>query len=456
MPIGTVMYNRVTGDIVAFLTRDTMYAEYNLEPEVVSRWLSPDPLGAKHPENSPYVYVSNSPIIQIDPDGRDGIVIIDKVNKTLTVTAVYYVQTENYKGGANDRGAYSSKEVANMQKGINETLNDKNYAVSEGDYAGFSVKFDLQFKEGGNPSAVSPSTLPKDEIEGVPVSNSFKQGNDTRIKLFKEKENPDGTTSTVGGVTENHKRITMNTPKDTKRNKIHEIFHTLFFDNDDAKKGIGSYSRNDMPNQADINTLINNGQLKKVEKKKMKRKTNITVLFLLFITIEVFSQNLKIEKDTFYFLTIVGSLPNGRPMTNIALLKSLNDLALSNKENQDKFICDFYKKGIVSEDPSIGFNNVVIFNKDSAEQWLADINIGLTKINKGEKKVNIFFRNKQNVTVYISKIVALYWHLPISEKSVVNHSIPVQCYNKDYYLTLKKVVKCLKIKRTEIKNIEKN
>ncbi len=272
VPIGTVMYNRVTGDIVAFLTRDTMYAEYNLEPEVVSRWLSPDPLGAKHPENSPYVYVSNSPIIQIDPDGRDGIVIIDKVNKTLTVTAVYYVQTENYKGGANDRGAYSSKEVANMQKGINETLNDKNYAVSEGDYAGFSVKFDLQFKEGGNPSAVSPSTLPKDEIEGVPVSNSFKQGNDTRIKLFKEKENPDGTTSTVGGVTENHKRITMNTPKDTKRNKIHEIFHTLFFDNDDAKKGIGSYSRNDMPNQADINTLINNGQLKKVEKKEDEKK----------------------------------------------------------------------------------------------------------------------------------------------------------------------------------------
>ena len=188
----------------------------------------------------------------------------------------------------------------------------------------------------------------------------------------------------------------------------------------------------------------------------MKRKNNIIFLFLLLGTIKAFSQTLKIEKDTFYFLTIVGSLSNGRPMTNIALLKSLNDLPSFNKENQDKFMCDFYKKGIVSEDPSIGFNNVISFSKDSAEQWLTDINIGLTKINKGEKRVNILFSDRQNVTIYINKIVAFYWHLPISEKFVVNHSIPVQCYNKDYYLTLKKVVKCLKIKRTEIKNIEKN
>lgn len=187
----------------------------------------------------------------------------------------------------------------------------------------------------------------------------------------------------------------------------------------------------------------------------MKRKTNIILITLLLGSIKLFSQNLKIEKDTFYFLTIVGSLPNGRPMTNIALIKSLNDLSLLNKENQDKFMCDFYKKGIVSEDPSTGFNKVASFSKDSAEQWLADITIGLEKINKGEKKVNFFFRDRQNVTIYISKIVAFYWHLPISEKSIVSHSIPIQCYVNDYYLTLKKVVKCLKIKKKEIKYIQK-
>ena len=271
-PIGSAMFNTVTGEIVQFLTRDTMYAEYNLEPELVSRWLSPDPLAAKHPENSPYVYVSNSPVIQIDPDGRDGIVIIDKVNKTLTVTAVYYVQSIETPGKGMSGQSYSSKEINSMQKSINETLNKKEYSVSEGDYSGFKVQFDLQFKEGGDANAISASRLPQDNIEGVSISNSFKQANGTQYSRFKEVEKEDGTVTTRGGVTGDHKNVMMNKSKDTKRNRIHEIFHTLFFDNDDAKKGIGSYDRADMPNQDDINKLINNQQLKKVEKKEDEKK----------------------------------------------------------------------------------------------------------------------------------------------------------------------------------------
>ena len=73
VPIGLVMYNTVTGEVVAFLTRDTMYAEYNLEPELVSRWLSPDPLGAKFPQWSPYNFTFNNPIIFVDPDGQEPI-----------------------------------------------------------------------------------------------------------------------------------------------------------------------------------------------------------------------------------------------------------------------------------------------------------------------------------------------------------------------------------------------
>lgn len=188
----------------------------------------------------------------------------------------------------------------------------------------------------------------------------------------------------------------------------------------------------------------------------MKRKNNISLLFLLLCTIEVFSQQLTIEKDTFYFLTIVGSLPNGRPMTNIALLKSLDDLRLFSKDNQDKFLCDFYKKAIISEDPNIGFNKVTSFSKDSLEQRFYDINTSLAKTNKREKKFNVYFQDKQNITIYVSKIIAFYWNLPIKEKSIVSHSLPVKCYNKDYYLTLKKVEKCLKIKNSEIEFFNKH
>lgn len=68
-PIGSVMFNRVTGEIVTVLERDTSLGEYSLKPTVSSRWLSPDPLAAEFPEWSPYNFVLNNPIRYIDPDG---------------------------------------------------------------------------------------------------------------------------------------------------------------------------------------------------------------------------------------------------------------------------------------------------------------------------------------------------------------------------------------------------
>lgn len=82
MPIGSVMYNTITGEVVAFLTRDTMYAEYNLEPEVSSRWLSPDPLAREYANYSPYAFVADNPIKYTDPDGN---LIVDQ-NGNIVVT----------------------------------------------------------------------------------------------------------------------------------------------------------------------------------------------------------------------------------------------------------------------------------------------------------------------------------------------------------------------------------
>jgi RHS repeat-associated protein len=73
---GSVMFNRVTGEVVTVIENDTLYGEYNLKAEVVSRWLSPDPLAAKYPNWSPYNYALNNPILYIDPDGMDIIIAI--------------------------------------------------------------------------------------------------------------------------------------------------------------------------------------------------------------------------------------------------------------------------------------------------------------------------------------------------------------------------------------------
>ena len=45
------------------------------DPRVVT-WLSPDPKASKHPYESPYVYVSNNPLIYADPDGEEKIVVV--------------------------------------------------------------------------------------------------------------------------------------------------------------------------------------------------------------------------------------------------------------------------------------------------------------------------------------------------------------------------------------------
>ena len=67
------------------------------------------------------------------------------------------------------------------------------------------------------------------------------------------------------GVEKKLRNIAMNSKRENNGSRIHEVFHTLFFDNDNANSGIGSYTCDDMPNQVDINMLINNDRLPKIE-----------------------------------------------------------------------------------------------------------------------------------------------------------------------------------------------
>ena len=68
--VGSVFLNRLTGKLTHFIAQDTVYSEATLEPEVISRWLSPDPLAEEFYNWSPYNFVYNNPISHTDPDGR--------------------------------------------------------------------------------------------------------------------------------------------------------------------------------------------------------------------------------------------------------------------------------------------------------------------------------------------------------------------------------------------------
>lgn len=65
--IGSVLFNTKSKQIVAFVEYDTLYSEATLEPDIVSRWMSPDPLNQFI--LSPYLSFANNPILLTDPDG---------------------------------------------------------------------------------------------------------------------------------------------------------------------------------------------------------------------------------------------------------------------------------------------------------------------------------------------------------------------------------------------------
>ena len=68
--IGSALYNTKSQYVIGFIEKDTIYSETTLEPEIVSRWLSPDPLANMFPAESPYIFAGNSPILNVDVNGR--------------------------------------------------------------------------------------------------------------------------------------------------------------------------------------------------------------------------------------------------------------------------------------------------------------------------------------------------------------------------------------------------
>jgi hypothetical protein len=134
-------YNRTVFDtksnkISNFVKPSNLYNDYNFDPVVFA--LSIDPLAAKYPHQSPYTAFNNNPIYYNDPDGKEGVGVVDHKNKTITIKAVYY--TEVGKDG------FSTENLEQL-RGINTSLNAQGYQVTDEANAlhGYTVQFDLQF-----------------------------------------------------------------------------------------------------------------------------------------------------------------------------------------------------------------------------------------------------------------------------------------------------------------------
>lgn len=188
-----------------------------------------------------------------------------KKKKRIIVRADYFVVTTDKVSRFSDAGipGYSTKEIVTMAENINSYLNGLNLSVTEGEYKDYSVDFELSFFAGGTPNETQKKAK-NDFLEGYPIGNTFDH-NDESYPRFRERETNTSMLFPVsGGFTAKNKYILMNTNYDTKRNRIHEIFHTLGLH--DHTGGIMKYPPQ-KPNKQNINQLIYNGFLPHIKRK---------------------------------------------------------------------------------------------------------------------------------------------------------------------------------------------
>ena len=135
--IGTVLLNTKTNKVVAFVGEDIIQAPYMAE--LSSRWTSPDPLAAKYPQNSPYVYVSNNPLNAIDPDGKDEFLLTWLPKGDAVGHSAVAIQERNSEGILTGNVTVRHLWPAGGSAGVGQRVDAdyKNETISQSDLSAF-------------------------------------------------------------------------------------------------------------------------------------------------------------------------------------------------------------------------------------------------------------------------------------------------------------------------------
>ena len=110
--------------------------------ELLTGWLSVDPMADKYPGISPYAYCAWNPVKLVDPDGRDGVPYVDKKRKTITVKVdiIFYMANPGHIGRRT-----IDQWAANLMADISKEWTSHGWTY---DYNGeqYRVTFDFSYK----------------------------------------------------------------------------------------------------------------------------------------------------------------------------------------------------------------------------------------------------------------------------------------------------------------------
>ena len=128
------------------LDEETGYGYFGaryMDHELMTGWLSVDPMAEKYPNISPYAYCAWNPLKLIDHTGREFETIIDHNNRTITIRATFTSYSDN------------KKEQKIIDQAVNN-WNSSSFALSLKDENGqavdYTVNFDINNGHGPNNS----------------------------------------------------------------------------------------------------------------------------------------------------------------------------------------------------------------------------------------------------------------------------------------------------------------
>ena len=127
------------------------------DSDILTGWLSVDPLADKYPSLSPYNYCAWNPVRLVDPDGRDVEIVKNDENKTVTIRANFYYNKEEIGKQADVFIDGLKAALYSWFEDIRTALKDESLGA-----AGYSVNFEFKYIECENPEFSA-----KSDVDGI-------------------------------------------------------------------------------------------------------------------------------------------------------------------------------------------------------------------------------------------------------------------------------------------------